>query len=107
MYHRFLNAIDRSNKIKFYIWTDYDACIRKYAVIDEIDTKYICYNEYTKSTFAIDKTDAYRNKDDLKYEKFKNYTLKKSLKRRIEYLKTTKQKEFRDKFMKEFPEKIL
>jgi len=107
MHYNYFSNDNNNYEIKFYIWTDYDDRIRKYAIIGEIETKYIAYNEFTKSKFAIDKKDTYRNKDDLKYEKFKKYTLKKPLKSRIKYLKTTKQIEFRDKFMKEFPEKIL
>jgi len=105
--NHYTNHKNRILETLFYVFVDTNEIIRKYAVIEETDISYMCYNEFTRIVFVIAKTDAYKSKENLKFHKFTIRVNERPMKKRRKYLESTKQIVFRDRYLKEFPEKLI
>ncbi len=95
-------------RILKHIWTD-DTKLNKHIVIEEMDTHYICYKEYYQQKYVVHKNKrVYTDHNELKYVRWVRITHKKpsSYKRR-RFLENTKMTEFRDRYIKEFPEYLV
>ena len=106
-YHYEFVPIDKSKIIKE-IYLDNATIVRCY-VVDETDTKYICYKMNGGMTYSVKKNNenVYEDKEELKYVRWARNLNKKPSRKIKQILSITKMKKFKKKFIEEFPEKLI
>ncbi len=81
--------------------------IHEYIVIAEDDENYLCLSEYTRMTFVAKKTKTFKSRDAIKYNNFKIKMNEKQRKARVKALISTKQYEYKKRYINENPEKLI
>ena len=103
--NQYLNPSEENNPIEIFIETQYG--IKSYIVIKEAQNDYICRNPFNNNVFSISKNKAFLTKDELKYDLFcKRLNLKKQSER-IKFLDNSTQRTYCDRYIKDFPEKVI
>ncbi len=106
-YNSFYQRPNQSDKIIGVVYIDYNDRITEYNVLEESDTHLLCYSQWTRASFKIKKEDAYKDREELKFFKYCQRAHSKPIKKRRKYLESTKQEDFRDRYIKQFPEKLI
>lgn len=76
-------------------------------VIGETESHYICYSAFGQHEYTIRKDRVYEDREDLKYVRWVRRTHLKPSKARQRFLTNTKMKEYKKRYIKDFPEKLI
>lgn len=106
-YHYRFVPIDKEKILK-HVYLDKENIVTCY-VVGETESKYVCFKMNGGMTYSIKKnnTALYEDKEELKYVRWARRLNKKPNKEIKKFLSTTKMKEYRTRFIEDFPEKLI
>ena len=106
-YTSFYNRPNLINKTIGIVYVDYNDKITEYKVLEENETHLLCYSEWTRLTFSVKRENAFKDREELKYHKYCERINSKKSDKIKKYVESTKQTVFRDRYINEFPEKLI
>lgn len=81
--------------------------LRTHYVYEEHNNCYYCYSEWSKLTYSVNKKYVYTDKEELKFIRWTKRVHSRKPKKRYEYLESTKMLDYRERYIKEYPEKLI
>jgi len=81
--------------------------IGEYNVLEVGETEYLCISSYTNISFTVKKAKAFKTKDALKYNNFVVRLNESSKPKRLQSLNNTKKLDYREQYIKDYPEKLI
>ena len=81
--------------------------IGEYPVLEVGETEYLCVSPFVNQTFIVKISKTFKTRDDLKYNNFRVKMDERKRPQRIRALTTTKQLEYKKRYLNEYPEKAI
>jgi len=81
--------------------------IGEYDVVAEGATEYHCISSYKNTLFVVKKSKTFKTRDDLKYNNFAVKLNEQSPRIRLKALNNTKKLDYKSRYIKDFPEKLI
>lgn len=89
-----------------FIYTKHER-IKEYPVLEVGELEYLCISPYNDVPFTVLISKTFKTRDELKFHNFKTKMDEKKRPERIRALSTTKQTEYKKRYLEEYPEKAI